>query len=89
VGVHPGAAKIGIYSLDFMMNAFSDKTGLSLMIANRELAWGDAGLTMALMATSLGVAAIVANGTPEQVMSGFPSATAPRHDIKLAGLRRL
>ena len=25
------AAKIGIYSLDFMMNAFSDKTGLSLI----------------------------------------------------------
>jgi len=33
------AAKIGIYSLDFMMNAFSDKTGLSLMIATEELAW--------------------------------------------------
>src|SRR5476651_2494966 len=41
------AAKIGIYSLDFMMNAFTDKTGLSLMIATEELAWGDAGLTMA------------------------------------------
>ena len=33
------AAKIGIYSLDFMMNAFTDKTGLSLMIATEELAW--------------------------------------------------
>jgi len=33
------AAKIGIYSIDFMMNAFTDKTGLSLMIATEELAW--------------------------------------------------
>jgi alkylation response protein AidB-like acyl-CoA dehydrogenase len=78
------AAKIGIYSLDFMMNAFSDKTGLSLMIATEELAWGDAGLTMALMATSLGVAAIVANGTPEQVMEWVPQCYGTPDDIKLA-----
>jgi alkylation response protein AidB-like acyl-CoA dehydrogenase len=78
------AAKIGIYSLDFMMNAFSDKTGLSLMIATEELAWGDAGLTMALMGTSLGVAAIVANGTPEQVMEWVPQCYGTPDDIKLA-----
>ena len=78
------AAKIGIYSLDFMMNAFGDPTGLSLMIATEELAWGDAGLTMALMATSLGVAAIVANGTPEQVMEWVPQCYGTPDDIKLA-----
>src|ERR1035437_7930930 len=78
------AAKIGIYSLDFMMNAFADKTGLSLMIATEELAWGDAGLTMALMGTSLGVAAIVANGTPEQVMEWVPQCYGTPDDIKLA-----
>src|ERR1700723_3872313 len=78
------AAKIGIYSLDFMMNAFTDTTGLSLMIATEELAWGDAGLTMALMATSLGVAAIVANGTPEQVMEWVPQCYGTPDDIKLA-----
>src|SRR5580658_618640 len=78
------AAKIGIYSLDFMMNAFTDTTGLSLMIATEELAWGDAGLTMALMATSLGVAAIVANGTPEQVTEWVPQCFGTPDDIKLA-----
>src|SRR5665213_945397 len=78
------AAKIGIYSLDFIMNAVTDKTGLSLMIATEELAWGDAGLTMALMATSLGVAAIVANGTPEQVMEWVPQCYGTPDDIKLA-----
>src|SRR6202161_2989200 len=78
------AAKIGIYSIDFMMNAFTDATGLSLMIATEELAWGDAGLTMALMATSLGVAAIVANGTPEQVMEWVPQCYGTPDDIKLA-----
>src|SRR3984957_8057568 len=78
------AAKIGIYSIDFMMNAFTDTTGLSLMIATEELAWGDAGLTMALMATSLGVAAIVANGTPEQVMEWVPQCYGTPDDVKLA-----
>src|SRR5665213_2778961 len=78
------AANIGIYSIDFMMNAFSDKTGLSLMIATEELAWGDAGLTMALMGTSLGVAAIVANGTPEQVMEFVPQCYGTPEKIQLA-----
>ena len=40
-----------------------------------ELAWGDAGLSMALMGTSLGVAAIVANGTPSSRWSGCRGAS--------------
>ena len=78
------AAKIGIYGLDFMMNAFADKTGLSMMIALEELAWGDAGLCMALMGTTLGVAAIVSNGTPEQQMEWVPRCFGTPDDIKLA-----
>jgi acyl-CoA dehydrogenase len=78
------AAKIGIYGLDFLMNAFADKTGLSMMIALEELAWGDAGLCMALMGTTLGVAAIVSNGTPEQQMEWVPRCFGTPDDIKLA-----
>ena len=78
------AAKIGIYGLDFMMNAFADKPGLSMMIALEELAWGDAGLCMALMGTTLGVAAIVSNGTPEQQMEWVPRCFGTPDDIKLA-----
>ena len=78
------AAKLGIYSLDFMANAISDKTGISMMLALEELAWGDAGLCMALMGTTLGVAAIMANGTPEQQMEWIPRCYGTPDDIKLA-----
>ena len=54
------AAKIGIYGMDFMANTYADPTGLSMMIALEELAWGDAGICMALMGTTLAVAAIMA-----------------------------
>jgi alkylation response protein AidB-like acyl-CoA dehydrogenase len=78
------AAKIGVYSFDFMMNNFADKTGLSTMIALEELAWGDAGLCMALMGTTLGVAGIVGNGTPEQIMEWVPQCFGTPGDLKLA-----
>jgi acyl-CoA dehydrogenase len=78
------AAKLGIYGVDFLLNAVQDPTGLSLMIALEELAWGDAGLCMSLMGTSLGVAAIVANGTPAQQMEWVPQCYGTPEDIKLA-----
>jgi alkylation response protein AidB-like acyl-CoA dehydrogenase len=78
------AAKLGVYGLDFLMNAISDTTGLSFMIALEELAWGDAGLCMSIMGTTLGVAAIVANGTPEQQMEWVPRCFGTPDDIKLA-----
>jgi acyl-CoA dehydrogenase len=78
------AAKLGVYGLDFMMNAIRDPTGLSMMIALEELAWGDAGLCMSIMGTTLGVAAIVSNGTPEQQMEWVPQCYGTPDDIKLA-----
>jgi acyl-CoA dehydrogenase len=78
------AAKIGIYGLDFMMNAVADPTGLSMMIALEELAWGDAGLCMALMGTSLGVAAILSNGTREQQIEWIPQCYGTPDDVKIA-----
>jgi alkylation response protein AidB-like acyl-CoA dehydrogenase len=78
------AAKIGIYGMDFMANTYADPTGLSMMIALEELAWGDAGICMALMGTTLAVAAIMANGTPEQQMTWVPQCYGTPEDIKIA-----
>jgi alkylation response protein AidB-like acyl-CoA dehydrogenase len=78
------AAKLGIYGVDFLLNAIKDPTGLSMMIALEELAWGDAGLCMSIMGTSLGVAAIVANGTPAQQMEWVPQCYGTPDDIKIA-----
>jgi len=62
------AAKIGLYGIDFMMNAMGDPSGLTLPVAIEELFWGDAGLGMAIMGSGLAAAGISGNGTPEQVI---------------------
>ena len=66
------AAKIGLYSFDFIANAFSDPTGLMMPLFNEELFWGDAGIGLAIVGTTLGVAGIFGNGTPEQIMEWVP-----------------
>ena len=58
------AAKIGLYSMDFIANAFGDPTGITFPVVSEELAWGDAGITLALLSTTLGVSGILGNGTP-------------------------
>jgi acyl-CoA dehydrogenase len=78
------AAKIGIYGMDFIANTYADPTGISMMIALEELAWGDAGICMALMGTTLAVAGIMANGTPEQQMLWIPQCYGTPEDIKIA-----
>src|ERR1700752_5142642 len=55
------AAKIGLYSLDFSSQAFMAPTGLTMPVANEELAWGDAGLALAILGSTLGLAGIAAN----------------------------
>ena len=78
------AAKIGLYSIDFFANLMTDKTGLSLMMVLEELSWGDAGITLSIMGTTLGVAGIMANGTPEQQMEWIPQCFGTPDDIKIA-----
>lgn len=66
------AAKIGLYSLDFFASGFADETGLTIPIALEELFWGDAGIGLSIVGTVLGVAGIMANGTPEQIGEWVP-----------------
>src|SRR3990172_6871945 len=62
------AAKIGLYSFEFLQTAFGDPTGLMMPIANEELFWGDAGIGLSIFGSTLPVAAIFANGTPQQIV---------------------
>ena len=78
------AAKIGLYSLDFVANVFGDPTGQLLPIVSEELAWGDAGIALSLFGTTLGVAGIVANGTPEQIGEWLPQCFGTPEKIHLA-----
>src|SRR5919112_848556 len=66
------AAKIGLYGFEAIQQFFSDPSGLTFPIVNEELFWGDAGIGMSLMGTTLGVAGIAGSGTPEQMMEWIP-----------------
>ncbi len=77
------AAKLGIYGMDFLADAFSDPTGLKMMIFLEEMAWGDAGLCMAIVGSSLAVAGLMSNATPEQAMEWIPQCYGTPEDIKL------
>ena len=78
------AAKIGLYSFEAMGQFWADPTGLTLPIANEELFWGDAGIGMAIMGTTLAVAAIFGQGTPEQMGEWIPQCFGTPEDVKLA-----
>src|ERR671934_2262947 len=57
------AQKIGLYGFEALAQFYADESGLMLPIVNEELFWGDAGIGMAIMGTSLAVAAIFGQGT--------------------------
>ena len=77
------AAKIGLYGLDFIMNAMSDKSGLTMPVAVEEIFWGDGGIGMAIMGSGLAAAGISGNGTPEQVIEWVPQCYGDANDVKL------
>jgi len=78
------AAETGIYSFDFFANAYADPTGLTLMVALEELAWGDAGLCMSIMGSTLAVAGLLAAGTPEQQLEWIPACFGTPGDPQVA-----
>jgi len=52
-------------------------------IANEELFWGDAGIGLAIMGSTLCVAGIVANGTPEQIVEWVPQCFGTPDKIQM------
>jgi acyl-CoA dehydrogenase len=66
------AAEVGLYSLEFVSHIFADPAGLLVPVVMEELAWGDAGIALAMLATTLPVTAILAGGTREQVEEWLP-----------------
>ncbi|MCW2606049.1 MAG: acyl-CoA dehydrogenase domain protein, partial [Frankiales bacterium] len=80
------AAKAGIYSLDFFASSWGDETGISLPITMEELFWGDAGIGLSIVGTTLGVAGILSNGTVDQIGEWVPQCFGTETDVKLAAL---
>ena len=78
------AAKIGLYSFESLAQFFGDETGLLLPVVNEELFWGDAGIGMGIMGTTLAVAAIFGQGTPEQIGEWIPRCFGTPGDVRVA-----
>ena len=78
------AAKIGLYSFDFIATQALDPTGLGIPVYMEELFWGDAGIALSLVGSSLAAAGVRANGTDEQVMEWVPQMFGTPGDLKVA-----
>jgi len=66
------AAKIGLYGFEAIGQFWADSSGLTLPLVNEELFWGDGGIGMSIMGTTLAVAGIYAAGTPDQLVEWVP-----------------
>ena len=77
------AAKIGLYSLDFFATQFFEPSGLGIVVAIEELFWGDAGIGLSIVGSTLAAVSVVANGTQEQVGEWCPQMFGEPGDVKL------
>jgi hypothetical protein len=78
------AAKVGLYSLDFFSTQWFEPSGLGIPVAMEEIFWGDAGIGLAIVGTTLAAVAMVANGTPEQTAEWVPQMFGDENDVKVA-----
>ena len=78
------AARIGLYSLDFFATQWFDESGLGIPITMEELFWGDAGIGLAIVGTTLAAASVRANGTDEQVGRWIPAMFGTEAEPKVA-----
>ncbi|WP_104524420.1 acyl-CoA dehydrogenase family protein [Blastococcus atacamensis] len=78
------AAKIGLYSLDFFATQWFDESGLGIPLTMEELFWGDAGIGLAIVGTTLAAASVRANGTDEQVGQWIPAMFGTESEPKVA-----
>jgi len=78
------AAKIGLYSLEFFGEQWLGPSGLGIPIAFEELFWGDAGIGLSIVGSSLAAVAVSSSGTNEQIGEWIPQMFGTPGDVKLA-----
>jgi alkylation response protein AidB-like acyl-CoA dehydrogenase len=78
------AAKIGLYSLDFYAQAHVDPTGLSVPVVMEELFWGDAGIGLSIVGTTLAAVGVLTNGTEQQIGEWVPQMFGTPDEVKVA-----
>jgi acyl-CoA dehydrogenase len=78
------AAEVGLYGLDFLVEASTEPSGLLLPAVMEELAAADAGITLALFGSTLAATGIMANGTAEQRAEWLPRCFGTQTDPQVA-----
>ncbi|MGH8869141.1 MAG: acyl-CoA dehydrogenase family protein [Actinomycetes bacterium] len=78
------AAKVGIYSMEFFGTQWFDESGLGVPLAFEELFWGDAGIGLSLVGTTLAAVSVLATGTNEQIGEWIPPMFGTPDDVKVA-----
>jgi alkylation response protein AidB-like acyl-CoA dehydrogenase len=78
------ASKVGLYSLDFFAQQAFEPSGLGIVVAFEELFWGDAGIALSLVGSSLAAVSLVTSGTNEQIGEWAPQMFGVPGDVKLA-----
>lgn len=77
------ASEAGLYSLDVYLQAQQDPTGLTLPLVMEEIFWGCAGIGLCIFGTGLGLSALAAVGTPEQLFEWAPRMFGTPGDPKV------
>jgi alkylation response protein AidB-like acyl-CoA dehydrogenase len=78
------AAKIGLYSLEFFGEQWFGPSGLGIPVAFEELFWGDAGIGLSIVGSSLAAVAVSSSGTNEQIGEWLPQMFGTPGDLRLA-----
>ncbi len=77
------AAKIGLYSLDFFSSQWLEPSGLGIPVAFEELFWGDAGIALSIVGSTLAAVSVASTGTQEQLFEWVPQMFGDADDLKL------
>jgi acyl-CoA dehydrogenase len=77
------AADVGLYGMDFLAQIHGDATGILPALVAEELCWGCAGIGLAIQGSQLPVAAIIGQGTPEQIGTWVPACFGTPDKIAL------
>ena len=78
------AAKLGLYSMDFFTQQWLEPSGLGIPIAFEELFWGDAGIGLSIVGSTLAAVSVAGAGTPEQIGEWMPQMFGSPGDVKVA-----
>ena len=81
------AAEVGLYGVDFLQQTYADPTGIMPALVAEELTWGCAGIALAILGSTLGLAGIAGNVLPCADAEALALAALKVNDAVWAGTK--